>query len=191
VPHRVDVLDDDVKGSGQIDAMLADPWRGNQVSRLVEEMRLLLPKLEMVLAIARQSATIKQRRQDPETVFFLTVRDLFGAMMGDPEPGLPGPCIGSRSSVRRSGRRSYCRSQDRELVSQTLDRRASSQEGKTQGFCQNHFSRKIALQRLHYCSAGFIDHAPASPCNFGLSPQPSTRLRSGGRREPLDMSSGC
>lgn len=87
----VDVLDDDVRGLGQIEAMLADPWHGNQLPRLVEDMRLLLPKLEIALAVARQSGTIKKRRQDPETVFFLAVYDLFSKITGDPKPGVAGP----------------------------------------------------------------------------------------------------
>jgi hypothetical protein len=87
----VDVLDDDVRGSGQIETMLADPWRGNQVPRLVEELRSLLPKFEMALAMMQQRGTIKKRQQDPETVFFLAVHDLFSEITGDPEPGIAGP----------------------------------------------------------------------------------------------------
>ena len=37
----VEVLDADLKGSGQIEAVVADPWRGSQVPRLVEELRSL------------------------------------------------------------------------------------------------------------------------------------------------------
>src|SRR5713226_7124119 len=37
----VDVLDADLSGLSQIGAMLSDPWRGSQVPRLVEELRLL------------------------------------------------------------------------------------------------------------------------------------------------------
>ena len=87
----VDALDEDITGSGQIEAMLADPWRGNQVPRLVEELRLLLPKLKIALAVMQQRGPIKKRQQDPETVFFLAVHDLFSEMTGDAEPGIAGP----------------------------------------------------------------------------------------------------
>ena len=49
----VDVLDADLNGSCQIEATLADPWRGSQVPQLVEELRSLLPGLEMALAMVR------------------------------------------------------------------------------------------------------------------------------------------
>ena len=41
----VDVLEADLSGSGQIEAMLADPWRGSQVPRLVDELRSLSPRI--------------------------------------------------------------------------------------------------------------------------------------------------
>jgi hypothetical protein len=87
----VDVLDADLNGSCQIEAMLADPWRGSQVPRLVEELRSLLPGLETALAIVQQSGTTKKRQQDPETVLFLAVHDLFSKMSGDQKPGIAGP----------------------------------------------------------------------------------------------------
>src|ERR1700730_10120461 len=40
----VDVLGADLSGSGQIEAMLADPWRGSQVPRLVDELRAVSPR---------------------------------------------------------------------------------------------------------------------------------------------------
>jgi hypothetical protein len=87
----VDVLDADLNGSCQIEAMLADPWRGSQVPRLVEELRSLLPGLETALAMARQSGATKKSQQDPETVFFLAAHDLFSKITGDQEPGIAGP----------------------------------------------------------------------------------------------------
>jgi hypothetical protein len=87
----VDVLDADLSGSCQIEAMVADPWRGSQVPRLVEELRSLLPGLEMALAMARQNGMPKKRQQDPETVFFLMVHDLCRKLIGDHEPGIAGP----------------------------------------------------------------------------------------------------
>jgi hypothetical protein len=87
----VDVLDADLTGSGQIEAMLSDPWRGSPVPRLVEELRLLSPRIEMTLAMAVQDGAIKKRQQDPETWFFLAAHDLFSAITGDPEPGIAGP----------------------------------------------------------------------------------------------------
>jgi hypothetical protein len=87
----VDVLDADLKGSGQIETMLSDPWRGSQVPRLVEELRSLSPRIEIALAMAVQNGAIKKRQQDPETWFFLAVHDLFSEITGDPEPGIAGP----------------------------------------------------------------------------------------------------
>jgi hypothetical protein len=36
----VDILDADLSGTGQIDALLSDPRRGSQIPRIVEELRL-------------------------------------------------------------------------------------------------------------------------------------------------------
>jgi hypothetical protein len=87
----VDVLDADLSGSYQIEAILSDPWRGSQVSRLVEELRSLFRQTGIILAIAAQNGAIKKRRQDPETWFFLAVHDLFSEMTDNPEPGIAGP----------------------------------------------------------------------------------------------------
>jgi hypothetical protein len=87
----VDVLDADLSGSGQIEAVLSDPWRGSQVPRLGEELRSLSPRIEIALAMAAQNGAIKKRQQDPETWFFLAVHDLFSEITGDPEPGIAGP----------------------------------------------------------------------------------------------------
>jgi hypothetical protein len=87
----VDVLDADLSGLSQIGAMLSDPWRGSQVPRLVEELRLLSPQIEMALAMAAQEGTLKKRRQNPETWFFLAVHDLYSEITVDHEPGIAGP----------------------------------------------------------------------------------------------------
>src|SRR5271165_3443819 len=86
----VDILEPDLSGSGQIEAMLSDPWRGSQVPRLVEELRSLCPRIEITLAMAAQNGAIKKRQQDPKTWFFLAVHDLFSTMIGNPEPGIAG-----------------------------------------------------------------------------------------------------
>ena len=87
----VDILEPDLSGSGQIEAMLADPWRGSQVPLLVQELRSLSPRIDMALAMAAQNGAIKKRQQDPKTWFFLAVHDLFSTMIGNPEPGIAGP----------------------------------------------------------------------------------------------------
>jgi hypothetical protein len=87
----IDVLDADLSGSYQIEAMLSDPWHGSQVPRLVEELRSLSSRIEMALAMAAQNGAIKKRQQDPETWFFLAVHDLFSEMTANAEPGIAGP----------------------------------------------------------------------------------------------------
>ena len=87
----VDVLDADLSGLSQIGAMLSDPWRGSQVPRLVEELRLLSPQIEMALAMAAQEGTLKKRRQNPETWFFVAVHDLYSEITADHDPGVAGP----------------------------------------------------------------------------------------------------
>jgi hypothetical protein len=87
----VDVLDADLSGLSQIGAMLSDPWRGSQAPRLVEELRLLSPQIEMALAMAAQEGTLKKRRQNPETWFFVAVHDLYCEITADHDPGVAGP----------------------------------------------------------------------------------------------------
>jgi hypothetical protein len=87
----VDILDADLSGSYQIEAILSDPWCGSQIPRLVEELRSLLLRIEMALAMATQNGAIKKRQQDPETWFFLAVHDLFSEMTDNPAPGIGGP----------------------------------------------------------------------------------------------------
>jgi hypothetical protein len=55
----VDVLDDDLSGSHQIEVMLSDFWRGSQVPRLVEELRSLSERIELILLIVAQNGAIK------------------------------------------------------------------------------------------------------------------------------------
>lgn len=87
----VDILDADLSGTWQIEVMLSDPWCGSQLPRLVEELRLLFPRIEMALDIPAQNGAKKKRRQDPETWFFLAVHDLFGMITVNREPGIAGP----------------------------------------------------------------------------------------------------
>ena len=88
----VDVLDTDLnKGLGQIEAMLSATWPGIQVARLVEELRLLSPRLEMAIIMAGQDLAKKPRRQNPVTWLFLALHDLFSQITGEDEPGIAGP----------------------------------------------------------------------------------------------------
>jgi len=87
----VDVLDPDLSGLRQISVMLSFPGFRNQVPRLVEELRLLFPRIEMALDMPAQNGAKKRRRQDPETWFFLAVHDLFCMITVNCEPGIAGP----------------------------------------------------------------------------------------------------
>ena len=87
----VDVLDADMKGSCQIEAILSDCWNGPQIPQLVEQLRPLCLRLETALAMAAQDGRIKKRPQTPETSFFLAVHDLFSTLTGSSEPGIAGP----------------------------------------------------------------------------------------------------
>jgi hypothetical protein len=87
----VEVLDADMRGLYQIEAMLSDPYRGSPVPQLVEQLRLLSGKITLLLAILEQNRAIKKRQQNPETWFLVAVHDLFAALTGNPEPGIAGP----------------------------------------------------------------------------------------------------
>jgi hypothetical protein len=86
----VDVLDTDLRGLGQIEMILSATWSGTKVARLVEELRMLFPRLEMAI-MAGQDQAKKPRRQNPVTWLFLAVHDLFSVITGDDEPGIAGP----------------------------------------------------------------------------------------------------
>ena len=60
----VDILDADLSGTGQIDALLSDPWRGSQIPRIVEELRLLSSRIEPPLATLAQDRAIKKRQKE-------------------------------------------------------------------------------------------------------------------------------
>src|SRR3984893_17010894 len=70
-----DVLGADLSGSGQIEAMLADPWRGSQVPRLVDELRSLSPRIEIALAMAAQDGAKKSasKIQKPGCFWWRTI----------------------------------------------------------------------------------------------------------------------
>jgi hypothetical protein len=87
----VDILDADMSGTGEIEALLSDPWRGSQIPRVVEELRSLSSRIEPPLATLGQNRAIKKRQQNPETWFFSAVHDLFATITGNPEPGIAGP----------------------------------------------------------------------------------------------------
>ena len=87
----VDILSADMTGLWQIEAILSDLWRGNQVPRLVEELRALSLRIETALTIAEQNGAQKRRQQNPETWFLLAVHDLFSKMTNNTEPGIAGP----------------------------------------------------------------------------------------------------
>jgi len=87
----VEVLDTDMKGSGQIEAILSDFWNGYPIPQLVEQLRSLSLRLEAAVAMAVQDGRIKKRPQTAETWFFLAVHDLFSTLTGKPEPGVAGP----------------------------------------------------------------------------------------------------
>jgi hypothetical protein len=87
----VDILDADMNAGYQIEAILSDPWHGSEVPRLLEEVRSLSSRIETAIAMAAQDKSLKQRKENHETWFFLAVHDLFGAMTANPKPGIAGP----------------------------------------------------------------------------------------------------
>jgi hypothetical protein len=87
----VDILDADMSAAYQIEAILSDPWYGSEVPRLVEEVRSLSSRIETAIAMAAQDKSLKQRKENPETWFFLAVHDLFSTMAANPKPGIAGP----------------------------------------------------------------------------------------------------
>jgi hypothetical protein len=98
----VDVLDADLSGSCQIEAILYDPWQGSQVPRFVEEARSLCSRIELALAMVVQDGAIKKRQQNPETWFFLAVRDLFSELTANPEPGIGRPLASVHPALRKA-----------------------------------------------------------------------------------------
>src|SRR5262249_52353323 len=87
----VDILDTDLGGLDQIEAMLTDPWRGSQVPQIVEKLRCLSSRVEIALAMATQEGVTKTRQQHPDTWFFLAVHDLYSEITGADQPGIAGP----------------------------------------------------------------------------------------------------
>jgi len=87
----VEVLDADMSGLYQIEAMLSDPYHGSPVPQIVEQLRMLSGRIALSLAVLEQNRAIKKRQQNPETWFFVAVYDLFAALTGNPEPGIAGP----------------------------------------------------------------------------------------------------
>jgi hypothetical protein len=87
----VDILSTDMTGLSQIEVILSDPWRGDQVPRLVEDLRALSLRIETALTMAEQDGALKKRQQNPETWFLLAAHDLFSKMTNNTEPGIAGP----------------------------------------------------------------------------------------------------
>jgi len=87
----IDLLENDMSGGCQIEAMLSDAWHGNPLPGLIRELRLLISKIETALAVAAQGRTLKKRTQNSETRLFLATYDLFCEITGNDEPGIAGP----------------------------------------------------------------------------------------------------
>jgi hypothetical protein len=87
----VEILDADMDGAYQIEAMLSDPWHGSAVPRLVDEVRSLSSRIETAIAMAAQDKSLRQRKENPDTWFFLAAHDLFSTMTANPKPGIAGP----------------------------------------------------------------------------------------------------
>lgn len=87
----LDVLDADLKGLGQIQALLSDIWPGGQLARVAGDLRAVYPTLEMAILMVEQEQAKITRRQNPATWFLLAVHDLFSEITGEAEPGTAGP----------------------------------------------------------------------------------------------------
>jgi hypothetical protein len=87
----LDVLDADLKGLGQFQALLSDIWPGGQLARVVGDLRAVYPSLEMAILMVEQEQAKITRRQNPATWFLLAVHDLFSEITGEAEPGTAGP----------------------------------------------------------------------------------------------------
>jgi hypothetical protein len=87
----LDVLEADLNGLGQIEALLSDTWPGGQLARVVGDLRAISPRLEMAVLMVEQEQAKIHRRQNPATWFLLAVHDLFSEITGEAEPGIAGP----------------------------------------------------------------------------------------------------
>jgi hypothetical protein len=87
----LDVLDADLNGHGQIEALLSDTWPGGPLARVVGDLRAVYPRLEMAMLMVEQEQAKIPRRQNPATWFLLAVHDLFSEITGEAEPGTAGP----------------------------------------------------------------------------------------------------
>jgi len=87
----LDVLDADLNGLGQIEAILSDTWPGGQLARVVGDLRAVYPRLEMAMLMVEQGQAKIPRRQNSATWFLLAVHDLFSEITGEAEPGTAGP----------------------------------------------------------------------------------------------------
>ena|SRR6516165_10655281 len=87
----LDVLDPDLNGLGQMEALLSDTWPGGQLARVVGDLRAVYPRLDMAMLMVEQEQAKIARRQNPATWFLLAVHDLFSEVTGEAEPGIAGP----------------------------------------------------------------------------------------------------
>ena len=87
----LDVLDADLNGLGQIEAILSDTWPGGQLARVVGDLRAVYPRLEMAMLMVEQGQAKIPRRQNSATWFLLAVHDLFSEITGEAAPGIAGP----------------------------------------------------------------------------------------------------
>jgi len=87
----LDVLDVDLNGLGQIEALLSDTWPCGHLARVVGDLRAVYPRLEMAMFMVEQEQVKVPRRQNPKTWFLLAVHDLFSEITGEAEPGVAGP----------------------------------------------------------------------------------------------------
>jgi hypothetical protein len=87
----VDVMDADLNGHGQIEALLSYTWHVGELARVVGDLRAVYPRLERAMIMVEQEQAKIPRRQNPATWFLLAVHDLFSEITGEAEPGIAGP----------------------------------------------------------------------------------------------------
>src|SRR5438874_4080977 len=97
----VEVLDADLSGLCQLSVMLSFPGFRNQVPRLADELRSLIDRIEMILAMIPPDGPIKKRQQEPATWLFLAVHDLTARSPLTTNPELPVRCIASQGTAQR------------------------------------------------------------------------------------------
>ena len=92
----LDVLDADLKGLGQFQALLSDIWQGGQLARVVGDLRAVYSRLEMAILMVEQEQA-KTRR--PGSCWQCTIFSARSQARQNRE--LLVPCIGSQSAAPR------------------------------------------------------------------------------------------